>query len=165
MAFDFKTFKTRALSAVIFAVLMLGGLLWNQISFILLFMLIHFGAWFEFVKLLKKINPDNYNIKIPLGLFYISLPVILLIFIRLNPLEDKPVEFLKVLPCGIIFSIWINDTMAYLTGSFIGKTPLSSISPKKTVEGTLGGIFLSVLIIPLKLSGSNSVLVIASPVF
>ena len=30
--------------------------------------------------------------------------------------------------------------MAYLVGSFIGKTPLSKISPKKTLEGTIGGI-------------------------
>jgi phosphatidate cytidylyltransferase len=39
--------------------------------------------------------------------------------------------------------------MAYITGSFIGKTPLSPISPKKTIEGTLGGIILSVLIITI----------------
>ena len=32
--------------------------------------------------------------------------------------------------------------MAYIVGSFIGKTPLSKISPKKTIEGTLGGIIL-----------------------
>ncbi len=29
--------------------------------------------------------------------------------------------------------------MAYIVGSFVGKTPLSSISPKKTWEGTIGG--------------------------
>lgn len=147
MAFDTKTFKTRTLSAIVFAVVMLAGLLWNQWSFVLLFTLIHFGAWYEFVKLLKRINVNSYLSRAPLGLFYISLPVLLLIFIRMEPLGGKPDDFLKVLPCGIIFSIWINDTMAYITGSFIGKTPLSSISPKKTVEGTLGGIILSVLII------------------
>ncbi|MEY4336933.1 MAG: hypothetical protein RLZZ45_1852, partial [Bacteroidota bacterium] len=43
--------------------------------------------------------------------------------------------------------IWINDTMAYVVGSFIGKTPLSSWSPKKTWEGTIGGIVLSVVLI------------------
>ena len=47
----------------------------------------------------------------------------------------------------IIFSIWINDTMAYLVGSFSGKTPLAKISPKKTWEGTLGGALLAILII------------------
>lgn len=43
----------------------------------------------------------------------------------------------------IIGSVWINDTMAYLAGSAIGKTPLSKISPKKTWEGTISGIVLS----------------------
>lgn len=149
MALDSKTFKTRALSAIVFAIVMLGGLLWNQWSFVVLFTLIHFGAWYEFIKILKKINLETFRSRIPLGLFYISLPIVLLIFIRMEPLGEKSDTFLKVLPCGIIFSIWINDTMAYITGSFIGKTPLSSISPKKTVEGTLGGIILSVLIITI----------------
>jgi len=46
-------------------------------------------------------------------------------------------------------SIWINDTMAYLVGSFIGKTPLSALSPKKTWEGTIGGALLAVVVVVL----------------
>jgi len=53
------------------------------------------------------------------------------------------------LPCLVIATIWINDTMAYLVGSFMGKTPLSAISPKKTWEGTLGGMVLAVLVVCL----------------
>lgn len=34
--------------------------------------------------------------------------------------------------------------MAYIVGSLIGKTPLSAISPKKTWEGTIGGIILCI---------------------
>jgi phosphatidate cytidylyltransferase len=36
--------------------------------------------------------------------------------------------------------------MAYIVGSFIGKKPLSSISPNKTWEGTIAGVILSVLL-------------------
>lgn len=61
MAFDTRTFRTRTLSAIVFAVVMLAGLLWNQWSFVLLFTVIHFGAWYEFVKLLKKINLESYR--------------------------------------------------------------------------------------------------------
>jgi phosphatidate cytidylyltransferase len=53
------------------------------------------------------------------------------------------------IPLMIILSIWINDTMAYIVGSIIGKTPLSKISPKKTWEGTIGGIILSVAFVGL----------------
>ena len=149
MAFDTKTFKTRTLTAIIFAIAMLIGLLWNQWSFIILFTIIHFGCWFEFIKLLKKIDPVNYKLKSLLGLLYITLPIVLMIIIRTNNFNGSNDNFLKIIPCGIVFSIWINDTMAYIVGSFIGKTPLSSISPKKTREGTIGGIILCVIVITL----------------
>jgi len=45
----------------------------------------------------------------------------------------------------IILRLWVNDTMAYLIGSLIGKTPLTRISPKKTWEGTVGGLVFAVL--------------------
>ncbi len=45
-----------------------------------------------------------------------------------------------------IFS-WITDTGAYFTGRFLGKHKLSpAISPKKTIEGAVGGTVLTVVI-------------------
>ncbi|MEO6838392.1 MAG: phosphatidate cytidylyltransferase [Ginsengibacter sp.] len=149
MAFDIKTFKTRTLTAIVFAIAMLAGLLWNEWSFIILFTIIHFGCWYEFIKLLKKTDPVNYKLKSVLGLFYITLPIVLMIIMRTENSRALNDNYLKILPCGIIFSIWINDTMAYIVGSFIGKNPLSKISPKKTWEGTIGGIILCVIVITL----------------
>lgn len=149
MAFDTKTFRTRTLTAVIFVIVMLAGLLWNKWSFIVLFTIIHFGCWIEFINLLKKIDLVNYRSKSLLGLLYITLPVALMIWMRVNNFDLQSDNYLKVIPCGIVFSIWINDTMAYIVGSFIGKTPLSSISPRKTKEGTFGGIILCVFVITL----------------
>ena len=153
MAFDTKTFRTRALTAIVFVVVMLVGLFWNAWSFIVLLTIIHFGCWVEFIKLLKKIKPYTYGFILPLGLLYITLPICLLTlcgFPAINTIfygASKTVWlYSPLLPCAIIFSIWINDTMAYIVGSFIGKTPLSKISPKKTWEGTLGGILLCILI-------------------
>ena len=51
MAFNFQTFKTRALTAVVFVIIMLTGLLWNQWSFLVLFSIVHFGCWIEYQKL------------------------------------------------------------------------------------------------------------------
>ncbi|MBX3256697.1 MAG: phosphatidate cytidylyltransferase [Chitinophagaceae bacterium] len=85
-----------------------------------------------------------------LGLLYISVSWSLMIHIRsINELwttgAGARYEAGLIIPLVIIFSIWINDTMAYITGSLIGKTPFSKISPKKTIEGTVGGAILCVL--------------------
>jgi phosphatidate cytidylyltransferase len=149
MAFDTKTFRTRSITAIVFALAMLIGLLGNVWIFIILFTIIHFGCWFEFIKLLKKIDPVNYQLKSGLGLFYITLPIVLIIMIRTDNFNHVHDNLLKIIPCGIVFSIWINDTMAYIVGSFIGRTPLSKVSPKKTREGTIGGIILCVIVISL----------------
>ncbi len=215
MAFNFQTFKTRTLTAIIFAAVMLAGLLINQWSFLVLFSVIHFGCWIEYQKLVGLIDPDYKNIsafhkyavmllgwmflfwmtnhayKIGsvelqgigwlmmliiailllgkeivfkkqlnlkligyslLGLIYISLSWGLMIDIRNIGIGFKGpdlLDFGMIFPLAIIISIWINDTMAYIVGSFIGKTPLSKISPKKTWEGTIGGIILSVAVIGL----------------
>jgi phosphatidate cytidylyltransferase len=51
------------------------------------------------------------------------------------------------IPLILIVTIWINDTVAYLVGSLIGRRPLSPISPNKTWEGTIAGILISVLLV------------------
>ncbi len=90
-------------------------------------------------ELLFTRNISLHNIRYSaLGILYISVSWGLLMDLRTHP------EYGKLLPVAIIFSIWINDTMAYLVGSMIGRTPLTTISPKKTWEGTLGGILISI---------------------
>lgn len=46
---------------------------------------------------------------------------------------------------GLFILNWASDTGAYLVGSAIGKTKLlERISPKKTIEGSLGGLVVTV---------------------
>jgi len=82
------------------------------------------------------------------GLIYISLPLALLIELRTHWSEDAS-SLSYTVPILIIFSLWINDTMAYIVGSIVGRTPLSKISPKKTWEGTIGGVILTIAVICL----------------
>ena len=212
MAFNWSTFKTRSLTALVFVVIMLAGLLINQWSFFLLFSIIHFGCWVEYQELVGKIDPGykeisffhKYGVMIAgwclmlyftmdaftifgirlhelgwwLGLMFIFLlPVIELLFAKnillknigysitgiiyislswgllmeMTGISQGTIEpFFKTdgfsieIPIIIILSIWINDTMAYIVGSLIGRTPFSKISPKKTWEGTIGGVILCV---------------------
>lgn len=71
-----------------------------------------------------------------LGWLYIALPMLALSEFYISD---------ELLPLMIILMIWCNDTLAYLVGSFIGKTPLTKISPKKTWEGTAGGVILTLV--------------------
>ena len=46
----------------------------------------------------------------------------------------------------VLVTAWITDTFAYVVGSLIGKHKLiPEISPKKTVEGSIGGIVFSMI--------------------
>jgi phosphatidate cytidylyltransferase len=66
---------------------------------------------------------------------YIAVP--LLFFLGLSMFDIR-------MPLILMLCIWTNDTMAYIVGSLIGRTPFSSISPKKTWEGTAGGAILTI---------------------
>jgi len=211
MALNRVTFRTRALTSLVFVAIMLLGLLWNQWSFFILFSVIHFGCWVEYQKLVGLIDPryqtisswhrygvmlagwcimlaftsDTYfighislksvaywlglsillgsiikiiivrriNLKnishSVLGLIYISLSLGLFVNMRVIYADDLESRISLILVLMIIASLWINDTMAYLIGSWIGKTPLTKISPKKTWEGTIGGIFMSILVMTI----------------
>ncbi len=215
MALHVQTFKTRTLTSVVFVIIMLGGLLINPWSFLLLFCIVHFGCWFEYQKIIARIVPGykitrpmyNYaiiflgfgfmlwmtndafiigaiklkevgfflmlinlsafifsivfykmyrNTKIIsaliIGFVYISISCGLMLNLRTTGIISGSIfslDFGLILPLLIIASMWVNDTMAYIVGSLVGKTPLSSISPKKTWEGTIGGIVLAVTVITI----------------
>lgn len=221
---NWGVFRTRALTALVFVVVMSAGLLTSHWMFLLLFTVIHFGCWYEFQRLMGIIYPEyagispfhKYGVQLAgwggillatanvwsvdtvslssigfwilllslvvfpvaevlfarqsgfrtirlslIGLAYISVSISLIVHIRsgaiwLSSSADDLAGLLSsvsakiggfFIPLLMIASIWINDTMAYIVGSFIGKTPLSAVSPKKTWEGTIGGIVLSTAIV------------------
>ena len=154
MAFDLQTFKTRALSAIIFVVVMLGAIFYDINSFIILFLILHTGCYLEYSKLIKKTPTISttqakvlYNL---FGLAYMTTSFFAIMHLAsAHWVTVLGTTQYYVLPMLVIVSIWINDTMAYIVGSFIGKTPLSVVSPKKTWEGTIGGAILAVVAVVL----------------
>lgn len=71
--------------------------------------------------------------------FYLTSAFVFLILIANNNQQFTPVLLL-----GFFILIWVNDTGAYLIGKNFGKQKLfPSVSPKKTVEGFLGGLFFA----------------------
>ena len=209
MAFNFSVFKVRALSAIVFGVVMIVGLLWNQWSFFSLFFIIQIGCLYEYQKLIALITPGYQNISfihkwgllllgsllfmaigpvdifingislqiigsiaLPLvaavmlladflakqfkfqnwalsfvGLVYISISLSLFFPLKKIMSNTMMGDFGYAIPLVLIISIWVNDSMAYIVGSVIGKTPMSAISPNKTWEGTIAGVLLSVVLV------------------
>lgn len=196
-----KGLLRRALTAVIFVIVMLGGLFGGHYSFVALFTLITGLCLWEYLGLVLEQAGKKDRIRKILGLGMGVMPFILASIVQLNLISDResfivfasilfsPFVFLSfvyelytdsdkpftnlaylilgVFYIGIPFALldfiafsgdffyattvlglliltWTNDTMAYLIGSQIGKTPLfPRISPKKTWEGTLGGAAVS----------------------
>src|SRR5882724_6729380 len=62
MALNAVTFRTRAITALVFVVIMVLGLFWNQWSFLILFSVIHFGCWTEYQRLVGLIDPGYTQI-------------------------------------------------------------------------------------------------------
>ncbi len=79
--------------------------------------------------------------KFIIGLFYIGGGCI---FLTMIPYKDD--DFAKFLIMGIFILIWVNDSFAYVVGKTLGRTKLySKVSPKKTVEGTIGGFVFTMI--------------------
>jgi phosphatidate cytidylyltransferase len=98
-----------------------------------------------FVALVVELWRKTENPIINLGVFSFGLIYLLLPFSLLSFFLKSVDNYWYLL--GMFVLIWTNDTFAYLTGRFIGKTKLfERISPKKTWEGTLGGVFFTILV-------------------
>ena len=88
---------------------------------------------------------------------YILLAMNMIVYVRDFGETGKYIYFL------IFIGAWITDTFAYFVGVFFGKHKLiEDVSPKKTIEGSIGGIVFCVLaflafgIIVDKLFGCNA---------
>ncbi len=67
------------------------------------------------------------------------------VFILLIPFYDK--VFQPMVIVAVFILIWTNDTFAYLVGKNFGKRKLlERISPKKTIEGFLGGLLAACIV-------------------
>jgi len=198
MALNKKVFFTRLGSAIVFSIIMLSCLLWNEWSFIALFLFVAILALKEFASIVEKILGTQFSRNEKMNFYFIGIASFLtIVTMPINTGENAVSSLLKpwlfyflgislgaaalfflfkknkksmylltgvgyislslgllvqlrfmdmLLPLSLVVLIWTNDTLAYLVGSFIGKTKMApSISPRKTIEGTLGGIFFCML--------------------
>ncbi|MDD2673318.1 MAG: phosphatidate cytidylyltransferase [Flavobacterium sp.] len=93
---------------------------------------------FLFYDNIQKISTSSKYLYL---LGYIILPFVFITKISFGINDYNP----KII-IGLFILIWTNDTFAYIVGKSIGRTKLfEKISPKKTIEGFLGGILFAIL--------------------
>ena len=92
----------------------------------------------------KRLTTVTSNMPILLfGILYVPFLLSHAILLRKEPLGIQWVFFL-------LMTVWAGDTSAYFVGTVIGKHKLyPAISPKKTVEGLLGGLAGSLIVAAL----------------
>lgn len=184
-----KEILRRAITGVIYVVLLMGTVFLSSDAFDFLFMVFGLACLYEFKRI---VNLRNYYVYVAylalwwafiyfvedkllitaLMLITITIDVILLGFlfsnkpkafntiqkciiavfylgggcIFLTMIPYKQNSFSQFLIAGIFILIWVNDTFAYLVGKTMGRTKLfPSVSPKKTVEGSVGGLIFALL--------------------
>ncbi len=75
------------------------------------------------------------------GPLYVAVPMTTLAIMRRDQGDDGPSYVVMTL----MFA-WFSDTAGYFAGRFLGKRKLyEAVSPKKTIEGSIGGLCGSVL--------------------
>lgn len=107
-----------------------------------------FSALFFFVEqIIGILNKNRY----PTEKLYSMIALALYVVVSLTAISqiryiDHGNEEGKYIYLLVFFGAWISDTFAYFTGRFCGKTPLApEVSPKKTVEGSIGGIVANMI--------------------
>ncbi len=91
---------------------------------------------FLFYDSVQKISTSSKYLYL---LGYITLPFIFIVKISFGTNNYNP----KII-IGLFVLIWTNDTFAYLVGKSMGKHKLfERVSPKKTIEGFLGGVIFA----------------------
>jgi phosphatidate cytidylyltransferase len=105
---------------------------WNP-----LLLLLPAGGWFMGMVWNGRFNPGL------LALLWLAIP--LCSFFALGFVGEEA-TYHPLLPLIIIVLIWINDTFAYLVGSWLGSHLLTPrLSPGKTWEGVAGGLLGTLL--------------------
>lgn len=101
-----------------------------------------------FITLLLKSHSETVIVDISItfaGALYLAIPFVSLLALGIIPSFDYTV-FNYLLPLSVFCLTWVNDIGAYLVGRSFGKHKLfERISPKKTWEGSIGGLFFSLL--------------------
>lgn len=113
-----------------------------QNHFLAFYGLVLFGTFIHFIFTPNSTKHSTPALQVAFSLSYLLIPLALAVSIAFARGFWEPKYLL-----ALFFFLWSNDTFAYLTGMAIGKHKLlERVSPKKTVEGLIGGMVGALII-------------------
>lgn len=115
-------------------------------SFVAIAMIAFFGVLIYYLAyaMIAKSKKEKDNVKISelLTLFTLNLYVIGCFSAMIMVRTGRDGDYIYLLA---FLGAWVCDTFAYFVGVFLGKHKLiPKISPKKTIEGSIGGIIFTI---------------------
>ena len=166
-----SNFLKRAISGLLFVVVLTGCIFIHPICFYILFFIINILGLMEFSQMAKHMNIHvnlffcilcgsvlftvgflhNY-INYKDGYLYFFLLTFIMSICELyrkrgNGFQNIAFSYYALLYISLPFTLLINDTFAYLSGSLLGKHKLfPRISPKKSWEGAIGGGLMTIIV-------------------
>lgn len=119
-----------------------------QFSFSWLLLMLPGMVWIFIAELYRKKEAPFSNISTTLiAIFYITIPLMLLLFMGTLFTPGDDIQYHRGIVMGFIFLVWASDTGAYFAGSRFGRHRLfERISPKKSWEGFFGGLATAALV-------------------
>lgn len=107
------------------------------------------SALFFFVQLVVALFHEN---RLHSDKLYGTVAMVLYVVVSLTAISyirhiDYGNEEGKYIYLLVFFGGWVSDTFAYFTGMLFGKKKLCpAISPKKTIEGSIGGVLANMIV-------------------
>lgn len=127
-------------------VMVSGVLAYNHSLYWIIAALVIYMIRFAILLLKSRSKTAIIDISITVsGALYLAVPFVSLLHLGILDTFD-PENFVWEIPLTIFILTWVNDTGAYLSGRTFGKHKLfERISPKKTWEGSVGGLIFTIL--------------------
>lgn len=143
---DFVLANALAISIYSLPIVKLYSLTFSTLPAVIIFALALFA-----VELFRENEEPFHRIAFALcGIVYACLPFTLLAYYKIDGVLSYGCtgsDFSSLAILVMFIFTWANDTFAYCWGMMLGKHPLCpKISPKKTIEGFVGGLLSTVVV-------------------
>ena len=129
----------RILTSVALITIFSFGLYYNDISWKVLVIFVSILCFYEFYKLINKINLGKIFKQIIIFLIGVYLYFFYYLVVRIK------IEFSEEVILILLVSCIFSDMGGYIVGKLIGGRKLISISPNKTISGAVGSIIFTIV--------------------